>query len=114
RGFTGGIAVEAKNDLRRQPGQLSQLSFCQRRSHRRDDRLDACLAERDHVGVPLDDDRTFLLRDRRACEVEPVEEVPVTEELALRRVYILRTERVVLAQLPCLKSEHPAPRIAER
>ena len=44
-----------------------ELVLGQRRAHRRDDRLDPGLSQRDHVGVPLDDDRAVLLRDRRAA-----------------------------------------------
>ena len=51
-----------------------QLLLGKRGSHRRDDRLEPGLPQRDHVGVPLDDDRPILLRDRRASEVQPVED----------------------------------------
>ena len=51
-----GVGVEAEEDALGQPRQLAQLPLGERRAHRGDDRLEARLAERDHVGVPLDDD----------------------------------------------------------
>ena len=98
----------------RQPRQLLELALGQRGAHRRDDRLEPRLAEREHVGVALDDDRPLLLRDRRPRAVEPVEQVALAEELALGRVDVLRAQRVVLAQLARLEAAHPAARVGER
>src|SRR5205807_5376297 len=67
--------------------------------------------ERQHIGVPLDDDRLILLRDRRPRAVEAVEQVALAEELALGRVDVLRVQRVVLAQLPRLEAEHATARV---
>ena len=72
------------------------------------------MAERDHVGVSLDDDSAFLLRDRSAREVEPVEDRRLVEELALRRVDVLPAERVVSAQLPRLEADDSTARVRER
>ena len=52
----GRVGVEAEEDALRQPRQLLQLALGERGAHRRDDRLEPGLAQRDHVGVPLDDD----------------------------------------------------------
>ena len=60
-------------------------------------------AQRNHVGVALDDDRAVLLRDRRPSEVQPVEDVRLVEELALGRVDVLASQRVVLVQLRAWK-----------
>ena len=63
------------------------------------------LPQRDHVGVPLDDDRAVLLRDRRARQVEPVEDASLVEELALGRVHVLAAQRIVLVQLARLEAD---------
>ena len=86
----------------------------QRRAHRRDDGLEARLPQREHVGVPLDDDRAVLLRDRLARGVEPVEQVALLEELALRRVHVLRRQRIVVVELARLEAAHRAARVRER
>ena len=83
RVLAGRVGVEAEIEPARQPLQLLQLALGQRRPHRRDDRLEPGLPQRDHVGVPLDDDRPLLLRDRRPRQVEPVEDRRLVEELAL-------------------------------
>ena len=72
------------------------------------------LPERDHVGVPLDDDGAILARDRLPCSVEPVEEIALAEQLALGRVDVLRLQRVVVVELPRLETTHPAARVGER
>ena len=54
--LAGGVGVEAEEEPVRQALQLAQLRCRQRRAHRRDDREEARLAQRDHIGVPLDDD----------------------------------------------------------
>src|SRR5207302_1673424 len=77
------ISVETKDGLLGQPGELTQLSFGQRRSHGGDDRLDASLTQGEHVSVPFDDDRALLLGDRVSRMGEAVEEIPFAEELAL-------------------------------
>ena len=100
--------------LVRQPRELLQLPLGERRAHRRDDRLEPGLAQREHVGVALDDDRALLLRDRGARAVEPVEQVALAEELALGRVDVLRAQRVVLAQLARLEAAHPPARVGQR
>ena len=56
----------------------------------------------------------LLFRDRGASPVEPVKEVALAEELALRRVDVLRAERIVLAQLPRLETEHTTASVRER
>ena len=93
------VGVEAEKEALRQPAELAELGLGQCRAHRRDDRLDPGLAERDHVRVPLYDDRAVLLRDGRARQMEPVEDVALLEQLALRRVDVLTAERVVVPQL---------------
>ena len=98
----------------RQARELLQLALGERRAHRRDHGLDPGLAQRQHVRVALDDDRALLLRDRRPCLVEAVEHVALPEELSLRRVDVLRPQRVVLAQLARLEPAHAAARIGER
>ena len=83
-------------------------------AHRGDNRCEAGLAQREHVGVPLDDDPAVLARDRLPRGVEPVEEVTLPEQLALRRVDVLRLQRVVVVQLPRLEPPHAAARVGER
>ena len=60
---------------------LCELPLGERGAHRRHDRLQACLAERDRVGVALDDDRPLLLRDRVLRKVQPVEHGGLVEEV---------------------------------
>ena len=57
-------ASKQRNSRRVEPRSSLTLPLGERRSHRRDDRLEPRLAQRDHVGVALDDDRAVLLRDR--------------------------------------------------
>ena len=114
RRLAGRVAVEAEPDVARQPRELPQVPVGERGAHRRDDRLDPFLAERDHVRVPLDDDGAVLLRDRPAREVEPVEDGALLEAVALRRVDVLGLQRIVLAQLARLEAEHAPARVGER
>ena len=114
RRLAGRVAVEAEPGLVRQARELLQLPLGERRPHRRDDRLEPGLAQREHVGVALDDDRALLLRDRGPRAVEAVEQVALAEELALGRVDVLRAQRVVLAQPPRLEAAHAAARVGER
>ena len=86
----------------------------ERRPHRRDDGQEPRLPQREHVGVPLDDDRAILLRDRLAAGVEPVEQIALAEEVALRRVDVLRLERIVVVQLACLEAADAAACVGER
>ena len=86
----------------------------ERGAHRGDHGLEARLPQGDHVGVALDDDRAVLLRDRGTREVEAVENAALLEEVALRRVDVLALERVVLAELSRLESDHPAACVGER
>src|SRR4029077_1059041 len=74
-----GITVEAEPHARRQSSELLQLSLGQRGSHRRDDRLDSGLAEREHIGIALDHHGALLLGYGRARKVEPVEQVTLAE-----------------------------------
>ena len=69
--LAGGVGVEAEVDDPRQPAELTDVMLGERRAHRRDHRLDAGLAQREHVGVALDHDRAALLRDRVARGVSP-------------------------------------------
>jgi hypothetical protein len=62
----------------------------ERRAHRGDDGLEAGLPQSKHVGVALDHDGALLLGDRGARTVEPVEQVPLAEQLALGGVDVLR------------------------
>ena len=55
-----------------------------------------------------------LARDRLPRGVEPVEEVALAEQLALRRVDVLRLQRVVVVELPRLEAAHAAARVGER
>ena len=98
----------------RQAHELLQLLLGQRGSHRRDDRLEPGLPQRDHVGVPLDDERAILLRDRGAREMQPVEDRGLVEQLALGRVHVLAAQRIVLAQLARLEADDAPARIGER
>ena len=61
----------------------------QRRPHRRDNRLELGLPERDHIGVALDDNRTVLFRDCRTREMQSVQNLRLVEQLALRAVDVL-------------------------
>ena len=108
------IGVKAQEEARRQPAELTQVRFGERRSHRGDDGLEPRLAERDHVGVALHDHRALLLRDRRPGQVEPVEDVAFVEELALGRVHVLAAQRVVVPQLASLEPDDVAACVAER
>src|SRR5207237_5279692 len=60
------------------------------------------------------DEGAVLPRDRGASAVEPVQEIPLPEELALRRVHVLRVQRVVVVELARLEADHPSPRVGER
>ena len=91
-----------------------ELVLRERRAHRGDDRFHGCLPESDHVRVALHDDRPILLRDRRPCEVEAVEDASLLEELALGCVHVLAPERVVVAEATGLEADHAAPRVGER
>src|SRR5215211_3589226 len=64
RVFARRVGVEAEEDALRQARELAELTLGERGSHRGDDRLEAGLAQRDHIGVALDDDGAVLLRDR--------------------------------------------------
>ena len=79
----------------------------------RSDGLDARLAEGEDVGVPLDDDGSFLFRDGSARTIEAIEEVTLAKELSFRRVHVLRAQRIVFAQLAGLEAEHTSTRIGE-
>ena len=46
--------------------------------------------------------------------MEPVENVALLEELALRRVDVLALERVVVAEPACLEADHAPARVRER
>ena len=98
----------------RQARELLQLPLGKGRAHRGDDRLEPGLVQGEHVGVALDHDRALLLRDRRARAVEAVEQVALAEELALRRVDVLRAQRIVLAQLARLEPAHAPARVGQR
>src|SRR5207244_2613122 len=76
--------------------------------------LEAGLPQREHVGIPLDDDGAVLLGDRAPRAVEPVEQVALAEEIPLRRVDVLRAQRVVLAQLARLEATDPPARVGKR
>ena len=112
--LAGRVGVEAEVDAFRQPRELSQVLLGECRAHCRDDRLEPCLPQRDHVGVPLHHHRAVLLRDRRPGEMEPVEDAALLEQLALGRVHVLPLERVVVVELPRLEADHPATRVGER
>ena len=98
----------------RQPRELAELLLGERGAHRRDDRLEARLPQRDHVGVALDDARAVAARDRGARLVEAVEQRALVEELRLGRVDVLRAQRVVLVQPPRLEADDAAARVGER
>src|SRR5262249_24742200 len=59
-------------------------------------------------------DGTLLLRDRGSSEVESVEQRALAEELALGRVDVLPTQRIVVAQLARLEADDPATGVGER
>ena len=71
------------------------------------------MAQREHIGVALDDHGTLLLGDRRARAVEPVQHVALAKELSLGRVHVFCAHRIVLAQLARLEPEHAAAGICE-
>ena len=105
---------KASERFLRQPRQLAELLLGERRAHRRDDGLEARLAQRDHVGVALDHARAVAARDRGARHVETVEQRALVEELRLGRVHVLRPQRVVLVQPPRLEADDAAARVGER
>ena len=113
-GLARGVAVEREPEALRQPAELLQLLLGERRAHAGDDRLEPGLAQREHVGVALDDAGAILLRDRGARTVEPVDDPALVEQLGLARVHVLRRERVVLVQAARLEPEHPAAGVGER
>ena len=110
----GRVGVEAEVEALRQPAELAQVVLGESRAHRRDDRLEPRLPQRDHVRVALDHDGAVLLRDRRPREMEAVEHVALLEELALGRVDVLALERIVVVELAGLEPDHPAARVGER
>ena len=114
RGRARRVAVEREPEALRQPSELAQLRLGQRRPHARNDRLEACLAQRDHVGVPLDDAGAILLRDRFPRLVEPVDDSPLRKELRFGRVDVLAAQRVVVVQAPGLEPDHAAACVGER
>src|SRR5205085_12390290 len=91
-----------------------QLTLRQRGSHRRHNRLEAGLAQREDVGIPFDDERPVLACDRRPRAIEPVEEIALPEELALRGVHVLRVQRILVVELARLETDHASPRVGER
>ncbi len=108
------VAVEREPEPLRQSSELAQLLLGERRAHRRDNRLEPRLPERDHIGVALDDAGPVLLRDRRAGLVEAVDDRALVEELRLGRVHVLRFQRVVLVQAPRLEADDTPARVGER
>ena len=94
--------------------ELLQLLLGQRGTHGRDDGLEAGLAERDHIGVSLDDDGALLFGNRGSRQVQAVEDRGLVEELPLRRVDVLPAQRVVVTQLPRLEADDSTARIGER
>ena len=94
--------------------ELAELPIGQRSSHRRDDRLEPGLAQRDDVCVALHHGCEVLLADRGLGEVKPVQDGALVEEVALGRVDVLAPQRVVLAQLAGLEAHHAAARVGER
>ena len=46
--------------------------------------------------------------------MEPIEQVALAEQVAFRRVDVLRAQGVVLVELPCLESAHAAARVGQR
>ena len=114
RRLPGGVAVEREPQPLRQPPELAQLLLGERRAHARDDRLEPGLAERDHVGVSLDDARAVLLRDRGPRLVEAVDDGALVEELRLLRVHVLAAQRIVVVELARLEADHAAACVGER
>ena len=112
--LAGRVRVEAEKEDVREPPQLLELLLGERRTHRRDHRLDAGLPQGEHVRVPLDDDRAPVLGDRVAPGVQPVQERALAEELALGRVDVLRLQRVVVAQAACLEADDATACIGQR
>ena len=70
--------------------------------------------EGEDVGVPLHHDGSVLLGDRRPRPVEPVDDRPLAEELALGRVDVLRRNRVVVVQPARAEADDPSTRVGER
>ena len=112
--LAGGVGVEAEVEAPGQPDQLFQLAFGQRRPHRRDDGLEAGLPKREHVRVTFDDDRAIVLRNRAARLAQSVQEVAFPEDVALRRVDVLPTKRIVLEQLARLEADDSSSGVGER
>jgi hypothetical protein len=90
------------------------MAVGERRPHRGDDRRKTGLPQRDHVGIPLDDDRPILAGDRLLGEIEAVQEVALAEQLALRRVDVLRLQRVVPVELPGLEAADASAPVGQR
>ena len=108
----GGVGVLAEQHLRREPLERVELALGQRGAHRADRLGDPGLAQRDHVGVALDEHEPPGARRRRAREVGAVDERALVEQLGLRRVEVLGL--VVGRQRPRAEAEHVALRVGER
>ena len=114
RGVARSVGVEAEIEVARQAPELLQLRLRERGSHRGHDGLEPGLVQRENVRVALDHDRAVLLGDRRSCEVKPVDERALAEELALGRVHVLRRNRVVVAETTRPEAEHAPSAVRER
>ncbi len=112
--LAGGIRVEAEIEVAREPAELLELRFGERRAHRSHGRAEPRLVQGQDVGVALDDDGPVLLRDRGAGAVEAVDDRALAKELPLRRVDVLGRDRVVLPHAPRAEAEHPSASVGQR
>ena len=114
RGLAGGVGVEAEVEMAREPAELLQLRLRQRRPHRGNHGVETGLVEREDVRVALDDERPLLLGNGGAGPVEAVDDRALAEHLSLRRVHVLRGNRIVVAEPPRPEAEHAAPGVGQR
>ena len=112
--LTGGVGVEAEDRARAEAPQLAQLTLGQRGAHRGHGGDEPGLVERDDVRVALDHDGQILLGDGRPGPIEPVDHCAFLEQLGLRRVDVLRLDRIGVGEPPRAEAEHPTLAVGER
>ena len=90
RQTAGLVRVEGEDDVLGEALERAQVLETERRPARRDGRLDPGLVERDHVGVPLNDQTPAGFHDLALRAVERVEHLGLLVDRALGRVQVLR------------------------
>jgi hypothetical protein len=109
----GRVRVLAEQRGRREPRQRAHLPGRQRRAHRADHLGDPRLAQRDRVGVALDEHHATCTSGRRAGEIDAVEHLVLVEHVVVGRVEVLRPA-IVGPQRTRAEPQHPAALVAQR